>query len=161
MNLSKIKDFKSSKGFTLIELLIVIAIIGILAAALLVALNPAQRIAASQNARVKSDIASLGNLANLYSTDTALNTTCTAPGYPPAPGFGDTAAGCNPVIKYPLAPASPQASAPYLYNFNAGAPIIWGPSFIDGTVADTKGWCWSTALNQVTKSTHGDASNCP
>lgn len=50
-----------SKGFTLIELLIVIAIIGILAAGITIAINPAQKINAAKNARVKSDLAQIAN----------------------------------------------------------------------------------------------------
>ena len=77
------KFFKSSKGFTLIELLIVIAIIGILAAALLVALNPGQRIASARNSRVRSDLVNLGNKANLVNADSGLVATCASGGsYP-------------------------------------------------------------------------------
>ncbi|MEK7581233.1 MAG: prepilin-type N-terminal cleavage/methylation domain-containing protein [Patescibacteria group bacterium] len=47
---------KRLKGFTLIELLIVIAIIGILAAAVLIAINPGKRQRQAQDAKRKNDI---------------------------------------------------------------------------------------------------------
>ena len=55
-------------GFTLIELLIVIAIMGILAAAVLIAINPVKRQAEAKDANVKSDIASIGSGLQAYYT---------------------------------------------------------------------------------------------
>ncbi len=45
-----VKDNKLAKGFTLIELIIVLAVIGILAVAIFVAVNPAKRLGEAQNA---------------------------------------------------------------------------------------------------------------
>ncbi|OGD86818.1 hypothetical protein A2164_02570, partial [Candidatus Curtissbacteria bacterium RBG_13_35_7] len=54
-------------AFTLIELLIVIAIMGILAAAVLVAINPGKRLAQARDAQRKGDINALTNaLAGYY-----------------------------------------------------------------------------------------------
>ncbi|KKR86839.1 MAG: hypothetical protein UU34_C0009G0007 [Candidatus Curtissbacteria bacterium GW2011_GWA1_41_11] len=48
-------------GFTLIELLIVIAILGILAAAVIVAINPGKRAAQARDAKRKQDINAIAN----------------------------------------------------------------------------------------------------
>ena len=51
-----IKLTKNQKGFTLIEMLIVIAIIAILAAAVIIAINPARQFAAARNSQRISDV---------------------------------------------------------------------------------------------------------
>jgi prepilin-type N-terminal cleavage/methylation domain-containing protein len=47
------------KGFTLIELLVTISIMGILAGGVAIAINPADKINAANDAKVKADLASL------------------------------------------------------------------------------------------------------
>jgi prepilin-type N-terminal cleavage/methylation domain-containing protein len=75
--------YKREEGFTLIELLVVIGIIGILAAIVLVAVNPGRQFAQARNAQRKSDLLEVtnalyqfasehnGNLPDLDSDDTA------------------------------------------------------------------------------------------
>ena len=59
---------KYFKGFTLIELLIVIAILGILAAAVLVAVNPGKRTRQAQDAKRKNDIGAVATELQGYYT---------------------------------------------------------------------------------------------
>src|SRR3990167_5763433 len=59
---------KFLRGFTLIELLIVIAILGILAAAVLVAINPGKRTRQAQDEKRKNDIGALATEMQGYYT---------------------------------------------------------------------------------------------
>lgn len=56
------------KGFTLIELLVVIAIVGVLAAVVLIAINPAKRLAQARDSGRKSDIGQIATGAQAYFT---------------------------------------------------------------------------------------------
>ncbi len=68
MNLFSSKTKKFQKGFTLIELLIVIAILGVLAAAILVAINPLEQLARGRDGGRKSTVSQLGNATQAYFT---------------------------------------------------------------------------------------------
>lgn len=56
------------KGFTLIELLIVIAILGVLAVVVLVAINPVQQLARTRDAGRISSVSQLGHAIESYFT---------------------------------------------------------------------------------------------
>lgn len=60
---------KHQRGFTLIELLIVIAIIGILAAVVILAVNPGRQIAQANNAQRQSDANAALNAISQYTVD--------------------------------------------------------------------------------------------
>lgn len=69
------KSSESSKGFTLIELLIVIAVVGVLAAAVLIALNPLEQFRRARDAGLKQAISTIGRqlqsnytIAQIYPT---------------------------------------------------------------------------------------------
>lgn len=56
------------KGFTLIELLIVIAILGVLAAAVIMGINPAKRIRQANDTKIKNDVGQLATALQSYTT---------------------------------------------------------------------------------------------
>ncbi len=66
----------SKKGFTLIELLLVIGIIAILAAIVIVAINPTRQLGQARNAQRNSDVNTLLNAIWQYAIDNSGNMPC-------------------------------------------------------------------------------------
>ena len=56
------------KGFTLIELLVTIAIVAVIAAAVLVAINPQDKIYSANDSKVQSDVSAIATAASTYAT---------------------------------------------------------------------------------------------
>jgi len=61
-----ISHFSFQKGFTLIELLVVVAVIGVLAAGILVAIDPVDKINQANDAKVQNDVSGMGRAAEAY-----------------------------------------------------------------------------------------------
>lgn len=97
---------KLLSAFTLVELLIVIAVMGVLAGAVLVSINPADKLAQASDAKVQSDLSQVVSAVSTYVAEK---------GYYPA-ATGDFAGAGLQMESYPVAPTSP---AGYAYTYNA------------------------------------------
>ena len=64
-----LKNIKLQKGFTLIEILIVIGIIAILAAVVIVAINPARQFAQARNSQRSSNVNTILNAVGQYAVE--------------------------------------------------------------------------------------------
>ena len=68
INASSVKK-NNIKGFTLIEILLVIAILAILAAVIIIAINPAKQFGEAQNTQRRSDVRAILDAVHQYSID--------------------------------------------------------------------------------------------
>lgn len=122
---------KISKGFTLIELLIVIAVLGVLAAVILIAIDPLEQIARGRDAGRKSSVGQLGRALQAYFTSkgvypTAAQWNPVSPAlndlvnngdikiFPSNPDYVPTGFDCT-VNAYDVDAGGP--GGPYCYNF--------------------------------------------
>ena len=138
---------KLFRGFTLIELLIVIAILGILAAAVLVAVNPKKRQEQAKDANIKADVGSIA---------TGLQAYFTSPGQGSYPLTLLKLEENKDLVKVPTPPAG--AGAEYVYAVNPSATCdgtataqcisasVSEPLF-DKTATDAV-WCWQSSTGK-------------
>ncbi len=147
-----IKKFapRKFKGFTLIELLIVIAILGILAAAVLVAINPGKRTRQAQDAKRKNDVGAVATEVQGYFT---------TPGSGLYPGSLYVLTAQSYLKQMPL---DPTASNAYGYSVNA----LTTEASVWATLAEpTSGnypsylWCYQTSTG-IAKEVLTSANNC-
>ena len=136
------------RGFTLIELLIVIAILGILAAAVLVAINPQKRTRQARDAGRKNDIGSLATELQAYYT---------TPGegkYPINDGCGSAGGLTTLTVSGGLKqiPADPQTGRSYCYDVHSNTTEASVHATIEDPTTAGGGqsshlWCWRSTTN--------------
>lgn len=135
------------KGFTLIELLIVIAILGILAAAVLVAINPGKRTRQAQDAKRKNDIGALATEIQGYYTT-------------PGQGAYPTALSVLTLQSYlKQMPIDPTSGLNYGFtsgSANATEAAVWATlAEPTSTPTGTYLFCYQTTLARATEVTAG------
>jgi len=135
--------FRVARGFTLIELLIVVAILGILAAAVLVAINPTKRTSQARDAGRKNDIASVVTEVQAYYVTPGLGN------YPPGSGSAcsstiggltilTTSGGLKKV------PVDPKTGWNYCYATAATEVSVYASIEAPITTGNNL-WCWRSA----------------
>ena len=145
-----------TSGFTLVELLIVMVIIGILAAATIVAINPVRNINQAKDSNVKTDISQIVHALKAYLT--------TNEGKYPDVGIPPLQ---NLVVSKDLdvVPKQPDGAD---YNYQRSSicdsgscsAVVWG-KFYNATIGTV--WCWDSTANNFKESSApqvGDTT-CP
>lgn len=138
----------NKKGFTLIELLLVIGILGALAAAVMIAINPTRRLNQANDTKVKNDIDQVS---------TALAAYFTTNGYYPG-ATGDLVTSQD-LTTYPTAPtgytAYTFAAIPAGCTAAAGtctAVAVSGQLKAPKATSNTM-WCYKSSTGVVTETT--------
>ncbi len=97
--LGRVYIWKNSRGFTLIELLMVIAVLGVLAAVVLVAIDPVQQLARGRDSGRKTSIGQLGRALQAYYTSQTA--------YPPMASWSTDLVNSGEIKTFPSNPPLP------------------------------------------------------
>lgn len=138
-------QMKKLRGFTLIELLIVIAILGILAAAVLIAVNPGKRQRQARDSSRKSDI---GQLA------TALQAYYTTPGQGIYPANMDVLTTSGDLKQIPTGPTAES----YSYTIRADSSESGIYVAMEDPTSAGGLWCWRSTSGRATEVVAGDCT---
>lgn len=131
----------NKKGFTLIELLLVIAILGALSAAVVIAINPTKRLGQAGDTKVKNDFSQIATALSAYYTEN---------GFYPTETAGLAALTTSQDLK-----SVPVASTGYTYTYKATASCtntgtaLCTDSSLEGNLKQPKlanaVWCWMSS----------------
>ena len=148
----------TQKAFTLLELLVVIAVLGILAVAIITALNPVKKTNQAKDSSVKSDINQIANALQAYLTSK------NPPVYPAtleglAPDEIKTVPKQQKGNKGCLT-AEAADTTDYCYTNPVGANVaVWGVLF---DVTTRSFWCWdSSGIFKVSTAAVAGQTTCP
>lgn len=140
------KSPSSEKGFTLIELLIVIAVLGVLAAAVLIAIDPIEQLSRGRDSGRKNSISQIGRAIQSYYTANA--------DYPAESGYNTTLVNAGEIKPFPSDPGG-NVIAPgctggtlvtgYCYKSDGTNFVIY--SHMESKIEQRKGTCAGTAAN--------------
>jgi prepilin-type N-terminal cleavage/methylation domain-containing protein len=151
------------KAFTLIELLIVVAILGILSAAVLVAIDPAAKIGLAKDANIKSDMSSISNAMQAYYTTMSIGGTGQYP---------ETMQKLVDEKELKTLPKTPSGGDYTLVVFNAsgGTCDNTGTNYCVDAAVYTKlnkpkatnpngVWCWRASVGKIGETTQENCTN--
>jgi general secretion pathway protein G len=113
------------RGMTMIELLIVIAVMGVLAAVVITALNPAAQLNKANDAKRKSDLSEIQNALELYYQDNQQ--------YPASVSFGSAWAPYMARL-----PQDPKTGKNYVYLTDASRQSYWLYASLDNWQSDAQ-----------------------
>jgi len=142
---------KFLRGFTLIELLIVIAILGILAAAVLVAANPGKRTKQAKDATRKSDVGQIATALQAYYTTPGQGT------YPGGSGCGSGAGGLQTLTakgdlkQIPTGPGIGAQAEGYCLTLNGASTeaAVYATLEDPNSGAGNWLWCWQSTAGKA------------
>ena len=135
------------RGFTLIELLIVIAILGILSAAVLVAINPAKRTKQAQDAKRKNDVGALATEIQGFYT---------------SPGAGTYPSSLSVLVvdQYlKQMPQDPTSNLDYNYDWGTGETAVWATIASPTSGTGSWLWCWESTSGKASETTAGTCTD--
>lgn len=144
---------KNLLGFTLIELLIVIAILGILAAAVLVAVNPAKRQKQARDSARKNDIGQLATALQAYYTTPGQGQYLGTSG---SPGGLSALTSTGDLKQVPTDPTGGQYT--YTVNGTTDEAAIYHQLEDPTSGTGTYLWCWQSRTGKATEITSGSCT---